>query len=100
MGIKKSRFIAETGKCIFKSQELKGSSARAKRPSGKELLADTEETTTGPPIIAKVAEVELAIVVINIKIRNLTKANESAPNGAKSDNRELFLEFWVSGAKS
>jgi len=49
------------------------------------LLADTEETTTGSPIIVKVVEVELAIVVIDIKIRNLTIVIGIAPNGANKN---------------
>ena len=83
-----------------RAQGFKGSRARAKYPSGKELLADTEETTTGSPIKAKVVKVELAIVGTDTKIRILTTATGIAPNGAKNDNRELFLEFWVSSGQS
>jgi hypothetical protein len=49
------------------------------------LLADTEETILSIPIIVKVIEVELAIVVINIEIRNLTIVIGIMPNGANKN---------------
>ena len=98
---KKSRLITETGLIVFfKGQEPKGQRERAKCPSGKELLANTEETTVSTPITDKVVEVELASAANDNKTRNLTTARGNAPNGAKSDNGKFSLQFWVSSGQS
>jgi len=62
---------------------LKTSLKKIKREN--KLLADTEEPIMSIPIIVKVAEVELAIVVIDVETGNITIVIGIAPNGANKN---------------
>ena len=58
---------------------------RSKR-AGNKILADTEETIVGIPVIVKPIEVKLTLIAVNIQIRNIAVAIGIVPNRADENH--------------